>query len=139
LLADLPAPPLAGSRWTAAWGFQRPGLVRYNRVEGPALGGRVEVTTGSPVGPLAWSATGFLGLADLDPKARIGVERASLRRTIALGAFRELRPLDAGGRHLGLGNSLGALLFGRDDGEYLRATGVDIEIGPPPTRRGAWA
>jgi hypothetical protein len=38
-------------------------------------------------------------------------------------------------RPFGLGNSLSALLFGRDDGEYYRATGGRLTYAPAPTRR----
>lgn len=138
-LASLPAPPITRDRWRTAWGLQRPGLARYNRVEGPAVGAEVEVTASSWVGPLTVRGVGFVGLADLDPKARLSVERASLRRILRAGAYRELRPLDEGGRHLGIGNSLQALIFGRDDGEYFRATGLDLEVAPPVTRRASWS
>lgn len=138
-LADLPAPPVQGLPWAANWGWQRPDLLRYNRVEGPSVGGRFQLRVGSPAGPLSVSATGFLGLADLEPKARLAVDRESLRRRVSVGGYRELRALDRRGRHLEIGNSLNALLFGRDDGEYLLATGVDLEIAPPSARRESWA
>lgn len=137
-LADLPIPPVAGFPWAANWGLQRPDLVRYNRVEGPAVGGRFQLRAGTPLGPISVVATGFLGFADLEPKARLTIERESLRRRTTLGGFRELRALDPRGRHLELGNSLNSLLFGRDDGEYLLATGVDLEVRPPSARRASW-
>jgi hypothetical protein len=39
-------------------------------------------------------------------------------------------PVDPATRALGLGNSLGALLLGRDDGDYFRAAGVDLTVAP---------
>ncbi len=139
VLADLPAPPIQGIPWAANWGLQRPDLVRFNRVEGPALGGRFQARFASFMGPLSFSATGFFGFSDLEPKARLGLERESLRRRIELGGFREMRAVEARGRYLGLGNSLNGALFGRDDGEYFLATGADLEITPPSAQRRSWS
>lgn len=137
-LADLPAPPVQGIPWAANWGWQRPELFRYNRTEGPTLGGKFQARLGSFVGPLTFSATGFFGFSDLEPKARLGLQRESLRRRIELGGYRELQALDPRGRYLELGNTLNAFLFGRDDGEYLLATGADLVVGPPSAQRDSW-
>ena len=135
-LADLPAPPVQGIPWAANWGWHRPDLLRYNRVEGPALGGRFEARTDAGfLGPMDIRATGFLGFADLEPKARLDLEWASVRRRLILGGYREIRPMDTEARHLGMGNSLNALLFGRDDGEYFMATGADFTWRPPEAAR----
>jgi len=135
-LADLPAPPVQGIPWAANWGWQRPDLLRFNRVEGPAVGGRFQARLGAGfAGPLNFSATGFLGLADLEPKARLELERATVRRRTALGVYRELRATDAQGRYLAVGNSLNAFLFGRDDGEYYLATGADLTWRAPEASR----
>ena len=138
-LADLPSPPIEGIPWAANWGFQRPEFVRYNRVEGPALGGQFQARLGSPFGPLTASATGFFGFADLEPKARLALEWESLRRSVAFGAYREVQALDPRGRYLQFGNSLNAALFGRDDGEYLLGTGIDLEVAPPSAQRQSWS
>lgn len=137
-LADLPQPPIQGIPWAANWGFQRPDLVRYNRVEGPALGARFQARLGSFIGPLSFEAVGFMGFADLEPKATLSLDRESLRRRIALAGYREIRAVDPRGRHLGFGNSLNALLFGRDDGEYFLATGADLTVTPPTANRESW-
>ncbi len=134
-LADLPPVPVQGIPWDANWGWARHDLLRYNRVEGPAVGGRFEARVGSFLGPLDFTATGFFGFADLEPKARLSLERASVLRRVAPGGYRELRPTNPAGRYLELGNSLNALLFGRDDGEYYMATGVDLLIRPPKASR----
>ncbi|MBT8405641.1 MAG: outer membrane protein assembly factor, partial [Gemmatimonadetes bacterium] len=138
-LADLPAPPIQGIPWAANWGFQRPELMRYNRVEGPAIGGRFQARLGTFVGPVTFSATGFFGFSDLEPKARLAFERETLSRRIMLGGYRELRALDERGRPLEFGNSLNALLFGRDDGEYFLATGADLEFAPHSAHRQSWS
>lgn len=137
-LESIPLPPRTRTAWAANWGLQRPDLVRYNRVEGPALGARLQLRVGSAVGPLSLSLEPFLGFADLEPKARVSATRETLRRAVALGGYRELRPVSRRGRHLGLGNSLGALLWGRDDGEYFMASGADVTVTPPSAERESW-
>jgi hypothetical protein len=134
-LADLPAIQTPGVPWEANWGWARHDLIRYNRVEGPAVGGRFAAEFDSPLGPVDFEAKGFFGFADLEPKARLSLERRSVLRRVALGAYRELRPTDPQGRYLGVGNSLYALIFGRDDGEYYLATGADLLVRSPETRR----
>lgn len=135
-LGGLPQPTPPGLVWAANWGWERADLLRYNRVEGPALGGRVQARFGAGfLGPLDLSTTGYFGFADLEPKVRLDLERASLSRRIRLGGFRELRATDPDGRYLQLGNSLNALLFGRDDGEYFLATGADLTVRPAEADR----
>ena len=127
-LAALPAPRIQGIPWAANWGWARPDLLRYNRVEGPAVGGRFEASLG---GPYTLDASGFFGFADLRPKARLNFERTSVRRRLALGVYHELTATDPRGRHLRFGNSMYAFLFGRDEGEYYRATGTAFTWRPP--------
>ena len=127
-LADLPAPTIRGIPWSANWGWARQDLVRYNRVEGPAAGGRFEASLG---GPYNFEAEGFFGLADLDAKVRLDFERRSVRRRLRLGIYHELTTTDPRGGYLEFGNSVHALLFGRDEGEYYRALGADFTWRPP--------
>jgi hypothetical protein len=134
-LADLPPIPMQGAPWDLNWGWAREDLLRYNRVEGPAVGGRFDATFGSFLGPVDFRASGFFGFGDLEPKARLELERSGVTRRVALGGYRELRPTDTEGRFLGLGNSLNALLFGRDDGEYFMATGADLVWRSPEAAR----
>jgi hypothetical protein len=134
-LADLPPVPMQGVPWDFNLGWARADLLRYNRVEGPALGGRFDATFGSFLGPVDFRVSGFFGFGDLEPKARVEFERSGVQRRVTLGAFRELRPTDPRGRYLDLGNSLNALLFGRDDGEYFMATGADLVWRSPEAER----
>ena len=127
-LADLPAPPIDGIPWSANWGWARPDLIRYNRVEGPALGGRLDARLG---GPYTLGMSGFFGFADLQPKVRLDLERSTVPRHLTLGVYRELQATDPSGGYLGFGNSVDAFFFGRDNGEYFRATGVDFRWRPP--------
>jgi len=139
-LADLPAPPTQGIPWAANWGWHRHDLIRYNRVEGPAVGGRFQARLGAGfAGPIDFSASGFFGFADLEPKARIEFQRSTVRRRVTLGGYRELRATDPRGRYLAFGNSVNAFLFGRDDGEYFLATGADLTWRPPESSRDWWS
>lgn len=134
-LADLPQVPTEGVPSQFDWGWARQDLLRYNRVEGPAVGGRFQAQLGTFVGPVDFRATGFFGFADLQPKARLDLERATVKRRTTLGGYRELDFTEPRGRYLGLGNSLMAFLFGRDDGDYYLATGADLMWRPPETSR----
>lgn len=136
VLADLPSPTVEGIPWTADWGWARPDLIRYNRVEGPAIGGRFDAALG---GPYTFEASGFFGIADLRPKARLNVERATVLRRLRVGVYHELQATDPNGRYFGIGNSVHALLFGRDDGEYFRATGTDFLWKPSDGVRESWS
>ena len=131
-LADLPAPSIAQAAFGFHWGWARADLIRYNRVEGPAFGGRLEWAVGQR---FSLGASGFFGLADLRPKVRLDLQRSTVLRRLSLGAFHELRPTDAAGRYLDFGNTLNAFLFGRDNGEYFRATGADLTWRPPDGAR----
>jgi hypothetical protein len=134
-LADLPAVPMQGIPWDANWGWARHDLLRYNRVEGPAIGGRFEAEFGSFMGPVNFEASGFFGFGDLEPKAKLTFERRSVLRRVAISGYQDLRPTNPQGRYLGLGNSLYSLLFGRDDGEYYMATGADLVWRSPEADR----
>jgi hypothetical protein len=137
-LEALPTPPLGRLPWEANWGWNRPDLIRYNRVEGPAIGGKLGRKFGSPLGPISMEAKGFFGFADLEPKASLSFERQTLRRRWTLGVYRDIRMVDPRGRHLDFGNSLNAFFFGRDDGEYFLASGADLVLTPQETGRQSW-
>ncbi len=131
-LADLPAPTVDGIPWSFNWGWARPDLIRYNRVESLAVGGKFDFELG---GPYTLEASGFFGFADLQPKVRLDLQRSTVLRRLTLGAYYELQATDPLGRYLGFGNSMYALFFGRDDGEYFGATGVDFTWRPPTGSR----
>ena len=131
-LADLPAPPIQVIPWDFNWGWARHDLIRYNRVEGPALGGRFDWDVGNRY---ALGTSAFFGLADLRPKVRVGLERSTVLRRLTLDAYHELQATAAQEGHLGFGNSFEALFLGRDGGEYYRATGADFTWRPPEGRR----
>ena len=117
------------------------GLVRYNRVEALSLGLRGVVDH-----PLARAhATIRLGAADLHPNVELGVLHAHPTVAYRLEGYHRLRttePLLPGFETpepaLGFGNSLNALLFGRDDGFYYRASGATLALEPAPEDRQSW-
>ncbi|HEY8374874.1 MAG TPA: hypothetical protein VIK91_00240, partial [Nannocystis sp.] len=107
VLDGLPDAPRAaeGQRPRLYWGLDRPGLVRYNRVEGLSVGGRVEASLGAYDADL----TARLGMADLDPGVELGVGRQILGQRLRLAAYRRLAAVETDARPFGLGNSLHAL------------------------------
>lgn len=112
--------------------------MRFNRVEGLSVGARGQVRPSTFLGPLSFTLTGRLGYADLVPNAHLEVARETLRRRVALHGYHELTSIEPASRHLGLGNSVMALLFGRDDGDYFRRSGTSLEWTPPSARRRAY-
>lgn len=134
-LADLPLGPLPQVPSTLRWGLQRPDLLRYNRVEALSVGVRGQIRPQTFLGPISVTGTVRLGLADLEPNVRADVTRETLRRRLTLSAYNELAAIDEGGRHLGLGNSIMASFFGRDDGDYYRRSGATLEWTPPTAGR----
>lgn len=107
--------------------------LRYNRVEGLSVGARADVLWG----PLTLDARVRLGLAQMEPQAELGLARETLQRRTRLGAYRRLAAFDPSARPFGLGASLSALLFGRDEADYFLATGA--ELTGRPVRTGRWS
>lgn len=128
--------PWALQRPVVRWSYLGDGLTRYNRVEGLGLGARMTADFGG----LSVSATARYGVADGEPGAELALTREGLRGRLELGAYRRLAAVEPASRALGLGNSLAALLFGRDDGDYYRVRGAEL-IGSPlrtQPQRYAW-
>jgi hypothetical protein len=124
----IPEAPWQLTRPTFAWGLGGSGLVRYNRVEGISVGAR----TGVDFGRLQADAVARIGLAELEPEVEIGITREQNLRQLRLAGYRRLSAMNPAARPLGIGNSVGALLFGDDDGEYQRALGVQLTGRPAP-------
>lgn len=123
---------------TFDWGYQRPNLLRYNRVEGLSVGGRGGLRSGLLGRPLAASLTGRIGFADLEPRGALAVSYETLTTLTSATAYRELEPVEPATRALGLGNTLNAALFGRDDGDYFQAAGADLTWRPSAAHRPSW-
>ncbi|NIP80744.1 MAG: hypothetical protein GWM90_16615 [Gemmatimonadetes bacterium] len=128
-LGALPPPPweLGSPRVTWPWEPGR-GLVRYNRVEGLSAGARLDWD----LTRLRTDLTARIGVADTEPRVELGVELPTLSHVWRLAGYRRLAAMDPSVRPLGPGNSLTALLLGRDDGTYFQATGAELRLGPAP-------
>ena len=102
-------------------------LMRYNRVEGLSAG----VTASQALGRgYAWDAAARIGTGDWVPNAELGIARTNGRATWRLAGYHRLAVAnDDWGAPLSFGASLGALLYGRDEGYYYRATGVQLTNG----------
>lgn len=116
------------------WGLGESDMLRYNRVESLSVGARGSVA----MRELELSGTARLGMADLHPNAEVVLRRETMRRTLELRGYHGLTTVDPSGAALGLGNSLSALMFGRDEGEYYRASGAAFTWAPPSIRRRTW-
>ena len=126
-LDALPPPPWDMSRpvFTSPWTLGQ-GLMRYNRVEGLSIGARVDWDLSRARVDL----TGRLGSADVDPRGELGVVVPGRSRVWRLAGYHRLATTDLVARPLGIGNSLTALLLGRDDGMYFQASGAEILLEP---------
>lgn len=104
-----------------SWGLE---YTRFNRVEGVSTGAMVSQNLGS--GYTA-RVLGRIGHADLTPNVELSLERSNMSRTIRGGVYHRLVAANDWGNPLAFGSSLSALLFGRDEGFYFRATGAELE------------
>jgi hypothetical protein len=100
-----------------------PALMRYNRVEGFSAGISVEQQLG---GGYSATALGRLGFADLEPNVELGVTRSNLIKSVGVRGYNHLVSASDWGRPLSFGSSFAALMFGRDEGFYYRATGGEL-------------
>ncbi|MFN2572339.1 MAG: BamA/TamA family outer membrane protein [Gemmatimonadales bacterium] len=123
-LGDLPQAP-----WQLRARPPRWGLARYNRVEGLALGAKGELD----LGRLRVDGSARIATSDGTPDLEGGVIKETGAARVRLAGYYRLAAVDPAAHSLGIGNSLGALLLGRDDGDYFRATGAELSIGPPVT------
>ena len=122
----VPQPPTVG--------MDRP---RYNRIEGLSVGVRADQVLGSGYSA---HAAARIGLADREPNMQLTGARSDLRRTIALTAYNRLVSAGDWGNPFSFGRSLNAFLFGRDEGFYYRASGLELTSTPdlPSTATVIW-
>jgi hypothetical protein len=118
--------------YTFHYGIDR-GMLRYNRVEGLSAGVDVERQLGRGY---AGEANLRLGVADLSPNGELHIRRSNGSTTYGLGVYRRLDVSNDWGEPLGVGASLDALLFARDDGFYYRSWGAELTRA---SQRGAGA
>ena len=105
------------------------GLIRYNRIEGLSLGARL----GLDFGRLTSDLTARVGTADWWPNLELGVGHETPDVSVRLAGYRRLAAANPDARPLGIGNSLGALVLGRDDGVYYRSWGGELLLRPVST------
>ncbi|MBL0940764.1 MAG: hypothetical protein IBJ03_17860 [Gemmatimonadaceae bacterium] len=114
----------------APWGPQLPtirsgsDLFRYNRVEGLSAGVEVKQELGAGY---TLRGVGRIGHADWHANGELLLSRSNGARTVTGGVYHRLlaaNPEWAGA--LSIGPSLPALLYGRDEGFYYRAYGVEL-------------
>lgn len=121
-----------------AWGVQRPtfeyglSFTRFNRIEGLSSGVASELALGK--GYTA-GLTARASLADAQLNGEFGLSRSNGRRVVRGTVYRRLVPSHDFGDPYTVGASLDALLFGRDEGFYHRAWGVELS-GARPLRGG---
>lgn len=135
-IQDMFPVPWVPSRPDLVWDGVPPGMVRYNRIEGLSMGTRLR----AEMDPFRAVAAVRVGVADLHPNADLALERQGATAVLRLGAYHRLAAVNTDSRALGFGNSVSALLWGRDDGDYFRTTGVELTGAPAPTesQRYAW-
>ena len=98
-------------------------LMRYNRIEGLSAGAEVSQILG---GGYTAQATGRFGVADRIPNLELTLTRTNLSHSVYATAYKHLVPAGDWGNPLSFGSSLSAVLFGRDEGFYYRATGAEL-------------
>jgi len=103
-----------------------PGLLRYNRVEALSLGARATV----PIGGMTADGTLRVATSDGQPDLDAGLTRKTQDLTARFDAYRRISGVDPDAKSLGFGNSLEALVLGRDDGDYFRAAGAEFTVQP---------
>ncbi len=99
-------------------------MTRYNRVEGFSTGVQVEQQLGA--GYLA-TAVGRVGWADREPNVELSLARTNLSKTLTLTGYNRLVSAGDWGNPLSFSSSVSALLFGRDEGFYYRASGAELQ------------
>jgi hypothetical protein len=112
-LGHLPAPRIALG----------PSMTRYNRVEGFSTGALWDQQLGAG---LSARAVGRFGFADKKPNFELSLARSDFSKTVRVNGYTRLTSANDWGSPLNFSSSLGALLFGRDEGFYYRATGAEL-------------
>ena len=100
-----------------------PSMMRYNRIEGFSAGIAAEQQLG---GGYSVTALGRLGVADLQPNVELTAARTNLAKTVRVSGYNHLVSASDWGRPLSFSSSFSALMFGRDEGFYYRASGAEL-------------
>ncbi len=111
------------------------GLTRYNRIEALSTGIAVRQSLGAGYTARAMAR---IGIADWSPNAELGLSRTDGRRTLGVGLYRRLGSANDWADPFSFGSSLSALLFGRDEGFYYRALGLELSGSADDSATGSW-
>lgn len=111
------------------------GLTRYNRIEGLSSAIAARQSLG---GGYTAHAMFQMGTADLAPNAALSMSRTDGRNSYSLGAYRRLGSANDFADPFSFGSSLSALLFGRDEGFYYRAAGIELVGSRRDSTSGVW-
>lgn len=98
-------------------------MTRYNRVEGFSTGLQAEAELGAG---LTLRGIGRYGFSDHRGGGELSLARSNLRTTLRVNGYTRLVAANDWGSPLSFGSSTSALLFGRDEGFYYRAAGVEL-------------
>jgi hypothetical protein len=125
----LPATPWQAHAPKLRLGPGGAGLLRYNRVEALSVGARL----GFDFGRLTADVTGRVGVGDWWPNVEVGLGHETPDVAIRVAGYRRLAVANPDTKALGMGNSLAALVLGRDDGVYYRSWGGELVLQPVAT------
>ncbi|MEP6491959.1 MAG: ShlB/FhaC/HecB family hemolysin secretion/activation protein [bacterium] len=100
-----------------------PSMMRYNRIEGFSLGASIDQELG---GGYSAGAVGRIGFADREPNVDLAITRTNLIQSLTLTGYNHLVSASDWGHPLSFGSSFSALMFGRDEGFYYRASGAQL-------------
>lgn len=120
-LTGRPKLALAFDRFTDIW--------RYNRAEGTSFGAGYEWRLGPPF--LSLMAKGRYAFTDGRLQASFTLRRNAPTSRLDVTAFREMRDADPLAPGLTFSNSVGALWFARDDGDYVFVQGAEVRYQRP--------
>lgn len=111
------------------------GLTRYNRIEGLGTGIAVEASLGR-----GWRTAGLArgAIGDRRLNGEVRLLRDRWGAAWELGAYRRLDVSSDVGDPLSFGASVATFLYGRDEGFYHRATGVELVRRPISGRGIEW-
>ena len=137
-LADLSLPDGNLNRFDFDTGPQLDELTRYNRAEGLAIGARAGWSRATGIGLIGLEGRGWIGIGSGQPDLRLELGWESPRHRLSLTGHHRVDDVDPRAGNLGIVNSLTAFFFGRDDGDYFRASGARLTWQPTGVRRPWW-
>jgi hypothetical protein len=108
---------------------------RYNKIEALSTGIAARQVLGK-----GYTVRGSarIGVGDWQPNAELGITRSNGRSALGVNAYRRLSAATDFANPFGLGSSLSALLFGRDEGFYYRTAGIELTGTPDDSASMSW-